>query len=109
MHEQIYQRLIAVARAQSVITYAEIAPMADLDMNNQADRTEIGRLLGEISAFEHQQGHPLLSVVVIHRDNNTPGQGFFSLARELNVYNGQDDFLFFIQELRRAHDFWRDP
>ncbi len=106
MNEEIYERLKVVARAGQVATYSEIAPLAGLDMADPDDRNQIGNLLGEISTFEHQHGHPLLSVVVIHRDNNIPGNGFFNLARDLNVYNGMDDFLFFIQELRRVHDFW---
>ncbi|MEW5980543.1 MAG: hypothetical protein AB1898_32560 [Acidobacteriota bacterium] len=107
MHQQIYERLLGVARAGGYVTYTDIAPMAGLDMGNQADRNEIGRLLGEISTHEHNQGRPLLSVVVIHRDNNMPGQGFFELARDLNVYHGRDDLLFFIEELRRVHEYWR--
>ncbi len=108
MHEHIYQKLLAVARSQRVTTYQEIAPLAGLDMSNQADRNEIGRLLGEISTVEHQLGHPLLSAVVILKEHNIPGDGFFTLARELHVHDGNDDFLFFIQELRRVHDFWHN-
>ena len=108
MQEALYRRLIELARLQSVTRYADVAPSVGFDVANQEDRTEIGRMLGEISTFEHQQGHPLLSAVVIHQDNNMPGQGFFTLARELHVYNGEDDFLFFVQELRRVHDFWRN-
>ncbi len=107
MHEQIYKRLVNVAQAGGYITYSDIAPLAGLDMTLQADRTEIGRILGEISTFEHNQGRPLLSVIVIHRDNNMPGEGFFQLARDLNRYQGADDLLFFIQELQRVHQHWR--
>lgn len=108
MNEEIYQRLLSVARSQGLITYSDIAPLAGLDMGNAVDRNEIGRLLGDISTFEHQQGRPLLSAVVIHRDNNIPGEGFFTLARELGIYNENDDLLFFIQELRRVHDYWHN-
>ncbi len=109
MHQQIYQRLSQVARLGQYVTYSDIAPLANLDIGIQADRNEIGRLLGEISLFEHNQGHPLLSAVVIHRDNNMPGQGFFQLARQLNLHRGTDDLLFFIEELRRVHNHWRQP
>lgn len=106
MHEQIYRTLIDVARSGRYTTYAEIAPLAGLDMPLQADRTEIGRILGEISTFEHSQGRPLLSAVVIHSDNNMPGEGFFRLARQLNLHTGTDDLQFFIQELRKVHEYW---
>jgi len=107
MHQILYERLIGVARSGNYVTYAEIAPLAGLDMGNPDDRTEIGRLLGEISTFEHQQGRPLLSAIVIHKDNNMPGQGFFNLARELHLYDGSNDLVFFIREFQRFHDHWR--
>jgi len=49
----------------------------------------------------------MLSVVVVHKANNIPGQGFFTLARELGLYRGNDDLLFFTEELRKVHEFWR--
>ena len=108
MHTAIYERLKAVAKAGSVITYGEIAPLADLDMANPDDRNRISEILDEISIYEHQQGHPLLSTVVILRDDNIPGQGYFKMARRVGVYRGNDDFLFFHNELRRVHDFWKN-
>ena len=85
MHQLIYDKLKSIARAQSTITYSEIAPLDSLDMSNPADRNEIARILGEISSYEYQQGRPMLSVVVILQEQNIPGQGFFTLAKELGV------------------------
>jgi hypothetical protein len=110
MHQGIYTKLKSVAKSQGITTYSEIAPMAGLDMANPDDRNKMGELLGEISTFEHNQKppRPLLSAVVIHRDNNIPGKGFFTLARDLGLQSATtDDLLFFIGELRRVHDYWR--
>jgi hypothetical protein len=85
MHEKIYEELGRVAKGQPTITYSKIAPLANLDMDNPSHRDEIGQLLGEISKYEHSQQRPLLSAVVIHQDNNMPGQGFFKLAKELGL------------------------
>jgi hypothetical protein len=106
MNKQIYEFLLSVAKERNYTTYAVIAPMAGLDMDLDNDRREIGELLGEISRFEHKKGRPLLSVVVIHREDNIPGPGFFTLAKELGIYKGGDDLMFFIQELARVHDYW---
>jgi hypothetical protein len=106
MHKEIYDKLKAVAKAGHVTHYSEVAPLAGLDMSLQEDRNKIATILDEISTFEHQQGHPLLSAVVIHKDDNIPGQGFFTLAKRLGLHEGEDNYLFFIQELRRAHDYW---
>lgn len=106
MHKEIFEKLKAVAKAGQITHYSDIAPLAGLDMSLQEDRNKIAIILDEISTFEHHQGHPLLSAVVIHKEDNMPGQGFFSLAKRLGLYKGEDDFLFFIQELRRVHDYW---
>ena len=91
MHKDIYQKIKSVARNQDIVFYGEIAPLAGLDMSSPDDRIEIGHLLGEISRYEHMQGRPMLSAVVVHKDNNKPGSGFFELAHELGVYDGMDD------------------
>lgn len=106
MTRGIYERLKEVARAGETITYSEIAPMADLDMSSQADRTEIGRILGAISTREHEDGRPLLSAVVVLSNIGYPGKGFFTLAQELGIYDGSDDLAFFVQELARVHEYW---
>jgi hypothetical protein len=107
MHQAIYERLRQIAKAQNTTTYSEVAPLAGLDMANPADRNEIARILGEISSFEHGQGRPMLSAVVMLQGDNMPGQGFFTLARELGLYTGGDDLTFFARELARVHASWR--
>jgi hypothetical protein len=107
MHQAIYDDLKRVAKAQSTVTYSEIAPLAGLDMSNIADRNEIARILGEISSFEHSQGRPMLSVVVVLQGEYMPGQGFFTLARELSLYSGHDDLAFFSRELGKVHAAWK--
>ncbi len=107
MHQGIYDQLKSVARAGTTTTYSEIAPLADLDMSTPAHRNEIRRILGEISTREHQLGHPMLSAVVVHQEDQIPGQGFFALAGELGVYDGRDELKFFVTELKKVHQQWR--
>src|SRR2546421_384136 len=106
MNEQVYEELKRVAKAGATTTYGDIAPLVGLDMGNPAHRNEIARVLGEISTFEYRAGRPLLSVVVIQRDKNIPGQGFFKLARQLGAYSGSDDFNYFVTELKKVHAHW---
>ena len=107
MHQAIYEQLKRIAKVQTTTTYTEIAPLAGLVMCNPTDRNEIARILGEISTYEHSQGRPLLSAVVILQDKNIPGQGFFTLARELGLYSGGDDLSFFCRELVKVHETWK--
>ncbi len=115
MNNAIYEKLKQVAHSQDVITYSEIAPLAGLDMSLPADRNKIADILGEISIHEHAQGRPLLSVVVIHKPGNaygesanTPGHGFFKLAKQLHLYQGNNDLVFFSHELTRVLEYWKN-
>ena len=106
MHEAIYDRLKQVARDQGLITYGELAPLADLHMELISDRNKIAGILGDISTREHSCGHPLLSAVVVHGSDMIPGKGFFTLAVEVGIYDGSDDLRFFSDELKKVHEFW---
>ena len=107
MNQGIYEQLQQVARERGIIHYGPVAQMADLDMSQQADRTEIGRILGEISEHEHEAGRPLISAVVILKDANKPGPGFFTLARNLGLIQpDEDDDAFWNAELQRVWDEW---
>ena len=108
MHQAIYERLQAVARAEDITYYSDIAPLANLDMDLDTDRERISELLREIALHEHQLGRPLLTAVVIHFADNQPGQGFFTLSRELGLFRTGRPYIFFVQELRRVHDYWRN-
>jgi hypothetical protein len=107
MNQALYERLCDVARRGQVTRYSEVAPLVGLDMSDAEDRDRISVLLDEISRHEHAEGHPLLSAVVIHMDDNIPGNGFFTLASQLGLFRGGDRFVYFVEELRRVHDHWR--
>ena len=107
MNQKLYERLCEVARKGVVARYSEVAPVVGLDMANPADRDRISILLDEISRHEHELGHPMLSAVVIHKDDNMPGNGFFALAQGLGLFRGGDRFQYFLEELKRVHVHWR--
>lgn len=106
MHHAIYDKLRSVANGRGTMTYGEVAPLASLDMSDPADRNQIAQILGEISTYEHEQGRPMLSAVVVLHDSGLPGQGFFTLARELGELDRDDELAFFASELERVHHHW---
>ena len=110
MHTQIYELLKATARAGRLVAYGEVAPLARLHMESQADRNQLAQFLGEISEHEHAEGRPMLSAVVVLADTQIPGKGFFTLAKHLDKYHGNSniqDLEFFAEEVRRVHDYWQ--
>ncbi len=110
IHQLIYQRLKEVAKNGDLITYGEIAPLANLNMESADDRNKIAHILGDISTYENKQGRPMLSAIVVLADYGYPGDGFFKLARELGLHHGRkefEDLNFFAQEVKRVHNYWK--
>lgn len=106
--ETIYQEIAKVAKSGGTTYYSDIAPLVGMDVRSLPDRNRISNILDEISRSEHADGKPLLSAVVISKVENCPGQGFFTLAQSLNLYDGNPDskLEFWKQELRRVHEHW---
>lgn len=90
-----------VARIKgATIGYQVLSDQCQLGLNMRAseyDRAEIGRILGEISTFEHNQDRPLLSSLVVNKSTGYEGDGFYKLCEEL----GYGDW----QTLRRKRNF----
>ena len=109
LHTPIYETLKNFAKQEQTTTYSEIAPLAGLDMENPADRDQIRQILGKISTYEHQHGRPMLTAIVVHKQDNIPGPGFFELAQHLGLYrNNQDKLVFFCNEVTRVHAAWKN-
>ena len=104
--QAVYERLRGVARAQGTASYTEIAQLAGIDTDNPHFGALVGRLLDDVNRAEQAAGRPLLSAVVIGKDSNLPGAGFFECARDLRLYSGNDDLAYWMQELKRVHDYW---
>jgi hypothetical protein len=107
MDRAIYDKLKAVARAGSTIFYSDLAPLTDLAVDSEYFGALIGQRLDEINRYEHERGRPLLSAVVITKEHNIPGTGFFTCAQELGVFPRGDKDEFWLSELTRVHACWK--
>ena len=96
--------LINVASKKQLIYYSDLCKTANLrlDMSIPADRGKIGEILGHISRYEHENGRPLISSVVVSRSMEQ-GDGFFKLAEELGFGNWK---MFEYDMINKAHNFW---
>ena len=111
MNQVLYGELVRLARARLLATYSDVSPLIGLSMENETDREQIARLLGEIAEFEHGEGRPMLTALIVHRGNdNNPGEGFFSIAQELGLYNGRRDQMskltFWVNQVTGVHNHW---
>lgn len=72
-------------------------------------RAEIGRILGDISEFEHRHGRPLISSLVISKGDNYQGDGFYKLAEYLGFGSWKKligDISFEIGQMNDTFAFW---
>jgi hypothetical protein len=66
------------------------------------NRNMVGKLLDDINRSEHEQGRPLISVIVVHKGQTMPGEGFFMCAKALGLYQEGDDRAAFVRREREA-------
>ena len=115
MNPKVRSFLIERAREtrNETVHYQELCDKCKLglDMSRIDHRAEIGRILGEISSYEHENDRrPLLSALVVRAGDNYEGDGFFKLAEELGFGNWKKlrDSNFDILEINKCIDFWSD-
>jgi hypothetical protein len=104
----LHDRLQEIARQGGTTYYSELAPLLGIDTSDPHFGVRIGRILDEVNYAEHAAGRPLLSAVVIAKETGMPGEGFFTCARDLGRYTGRDDLAYWVEELRRVHDYWSE-
>ena len=103
----LYNQLQKAASTEGTVFYSDLALTLGLNMQSPEDRNRMSFLLDEISIYEHSHGRPLLSVVVVHKDDDRmPGQGFFSMAKRVGLFQTNDRIAFFSEELRRVYNHW---
>jgi hypothetical protein len=106
MNKKIYGKLTEVAKKGTVIYESDLAKAASMNMSLPHERRELDRLLDEINSYEREQGHPVLSAVVIQKDSHMPNRHFFEFCRDIGLLKGADEDEFYIRELRNVYVFW---
>ncbi|CAA9430871.1 MAG: hypothetical protein AVDCRST_MAG64-3468 [uncultured Phycisphaerae bacterium] len=103
--EEIRQTLIEKARQRGMIPYSELVGRVK-SVNFDAFDQRLFAILGQISVSEHEQGRPLLSVLVVQKSGDMqPGEGFFELAQSLGR-NTSDVLKAWIEEVPKVYQHW---
>ena len=99
---RVRDRLIEVARNESLVTYGELEPIAGIKA------VSIGpRVLDAISRDEASESRPMLSAVVVNADTRSPGGGFYRLAFEVGrAASPNPDVAFWAAELKALYEYW---
>lgn len=103
VHEDIVKVLLAGLRRnskQAIITYTDLCNR----IGNQVNCRNVASYLGDISCWCDEIGAPMLSVLVINKHDNRPGQGFFKLYAELHDMSMKslDEELIFVSEFQKV-------
>jgi hypothetical protein len=107
MRQAIYDKLKEMARRQQLTIYKELAAAVGLDWNKDYGQCrQIFSILRAICTAEVEQGHPMLSAIVVSQDTRMPGPGFFTLARALDCYQSGTDSSFWLAERDAVWSFW---
>ena len=116
--KEIRNYLISRAKLGTTIHYGSLNQLLDTpyDLSNSYERHLLGEDLGEISEFEHSQGRPLLSAIVVAEDNKLSGVVFFEMAAELE--DNKENKLFdpskkskkkyLEEEQKRVFEYWKN-
>lgn len=115
MNTKVRHYLIELARQKvnQTVTYQKLSDDCELrlDMrNNPNDRVNIGKILDDISTYEHENNNrPLLSALVVRAGDNYEGDGFYKLAERLGFGKWQslkNEGIFEVVEIGKCIKFW---
>lgn len=110
--KEIRNYLITRAKLGTIIHYGSLNQLLDTpyDLSNSYERHLLGEDLGEISEFEHSQGRPLLSAIVVAEENKLSGVGFFEMAERLELFDPSKTSKkkFLEQEQKKVFDYWKN-
>lgn len=104
-----YSILINAARHHGFATYQELAQAAGYPTAGSYIGGVFGLILGLISTNEVEQGRPMLSAIAVGI-KGFPSEGFFNLARELNIQKeDESNEDFWKKECERIYEEWKIP
>ena len=106
--EEARREMTRVARCEDQIPYSDLAKhiCRTTGLCLEPHDPRFHEMLGEISKAEDAAGRGMLSVVVVHKDDDgLPGTGFFKLASRLGrPWTSKVDF--WIEESKRVYAAW---
>jgi hypothetical protein len=98
MREDIRQQLIKAAKAEEVVFYLELGV---------GRGKKLGQILGDISEYEHGEGHPLLSAIAVSKVKGMPNEGFWGLPSIPPDLTDKQRPVYWARECIRVIDYWQ--
>lgn len=112
MNKKVRDYLIELAKNKKAASYSQLVYdcQLGLDLENPSDRNILADILGDISIYEHQQDRPLLSALVLYKDRNDHGIGFYTICEQLNIGKGRvlQKAFYAFEEMNKCYTFWKN-
>lgn len=108
-HLEIARILVQrIKNERDTITYKELANNIGMDVGSAGFGRELGGLIGDLSSYSFDNGMPLISVLVVRKEDYRPGSGFYTLYKQKKGINVKDKEVVFIDELNKVlhYDNW---
>ena len=119
IEERVRQLLIKLAQDADLdrpftatITYGNLCETIDPDQAyfKPPRYRGIGKALGRISSYEHRQGRPMLSALVVQAATHQAGDGFAALARSLGMQiQPGAELAFWRSQVEVIIQYWTGP
>ena len=98
----------AAGNKDEFVHYDEVADILGISRDRLDHSHKMNHALEEISTYEHDNRRPMLTAVVVRKNELTPGKGFFDLASRIGKLRpGQDRDEFYFRELANVRKYWK--
>lgn len=111
LYHRVFHELVLAAQYRGLTTYQDIAVLMGLPLQGSHMGKQVGHILGEIVEDEIEAGRPMLSAVCVSVEG-APGPGFYSLAKELELFDSDDRdarLTFWGKQREAVYEAWRRP
>jgi len=119
---------VLVIRAKEIdrdnipITYSELGTKIELNPISEWFQLKIGWICGACSEYEYYAGRPLISALVISKETNKPGMGFWALpgippnlrrdcrigdSTPFPIDRNKERDEFWLEELKKIDSVWK--
>lgn len=102
--DEMREIMIEHAKIEDLITYTQLVD-ALTTIRLEPHAYALFRMLWEIASEEDEAGRGILTAIVVLKDGNSPGSGFFDAAQTLGR-DISDELKCWQEEVKRVHDYW---
>lgn len=84
-----------------MVFYGTIYDEVKIDKNDVSQRNEVNRILGELSEESYGKFGYMISSIVVTKETNMPGEGYYGLYEELS---GKDSgFDAWVEDVKKVY------